>query len=532
MTLLHAEGVSFRHATQPDPLFAPISFTLAPDDRVALIGPNGSGKSTLLALLAGQLQPTSGSIACYGAVAAMPQQFAAVAGDTVLDVALSGDAELAAIRRTLRDVDTAISDAAAANRYAMALDRYGELDGYGREIAAQSVLSGLGLPDERHESPVDQLSSGQRSRLSLARLLLTTADLYLLDEPSNHLDPDGQRWLAAYLANLKAAFVLVTHDRLLLQRSVTRVMAFRRGSLIGHSGSYSDFQQAQAVADAQAMQHYEAEQRRAKVAERAAAERMALAKKVVRTPPGQNIRSGEYFYRAKAGRIERTAARLRERAAVAKAVHKPFVDAGVGPLSFQHTAPATGLALAARDLSCGYGNQVVVAGVTLEVHHGERLAIQGPNGTGKTTLLKTLTGHLPPLAGDIVRGRTTRLALQDQERKRADDGVSPLAMGLRLCADEAWVRTVLACLKLGPEHIRRPLSSLSPGEQGKADLARMLLSGANLLVLDEPTNHLDLMTRESLEAVLAAFPGAILFVSHDTAFVDALADEVIDLSRL
>jgi ATP-binding cassette subfamily F protein 3 len=529
MTLLHAAGVCFRHATHPDSLFEPLSFTLAPGDHVGLIGPNGAGKSTLLALMAGDLLPTAGTMQRFGRVASLPQRFHAEADETVLDAALAGDGALAEARRDMRRLAGAVDDPAAAAGYLHALERYAGLDGYGREVTAQSVLQGLGLPQTLHDLPVCDLSSGQRTRVGLARLLLTPADLYLLDEPSNHLDLDGQRWLATYLADLEAAFVLVTHDRLLLQHSLNRVMALRRGRLFSHAGGYAEFQQALATADAQAMQHYEAEQRRAKVAEKAAAERMALARRVARTPPGQNIRAGKPFYEAKAGRVRRTARILNERAAVARTADKPFIGAGIGRLRFQHTAPASGLALAARDLTCGYDGTAVISGITLDLHHGERLAILGPNGTGKTTLLKTLTGQLPSLGGEIIRGQGTRLAIQHQERSPDMTAVSPLTMGLQLCPDEQWVRTILACLKLGPEHIQRPFGTLSPGEQGKTELARMLLSGANLLILDEPTNHLDLMTREALEALLAEFPGAILFVSHDAAFAEALADAVIDL---
>jgi ATPase subunit of ABC transporter with duplicated ATPase domains len=529
MTLLHAHGVSFRHATHPEPLFAPLTFTVSPGEHVALIGPNGSGKSTLMALLDGSLSPTSGTIRRFGRIVGMPQQFQAKADDTVLDAVLSGDPALDSVRRSLQALASHVADPAIAEQYATQLDRYADLDGYGREAAAHAVLSGLGIPEQLAETCVWTLSSGQRSRVGLARLLLTPADLYLLDEPSNHLDLDGQRWLAAYLARLDAAFVLVTHDRLLLKGRIDRVMALRRGSLVSHTGNYAGFQAAVANADAQAMQHYEAEQRRAKAAERAAAERTALAKRVATTPPGQKIRSGKPFYEAMAGRVKRTARILSERAAVARDVRKPFVESAMTELRFQHTAPASGLALSARDLVCGYGATPVLSGVSLTLHHGERLAVIGPNGAGKTTLLKTLTGQLPPLQGEVVTGHGTRIAWQDQEHRKEQDDLSPLALGLQLCPDESWVRTILACLKLGPEHSRRPLNTLSPGERGKADLARLLLSGANLLILDEPTNHLDLMTREALESVLASFPGAILFVSHDAAFIEAVADDVLDL---
>lgn len=528
MTLVHAHGVSFRHAHQPDALFAPLTFTLAPGDHVALIGPNGAGKSTLLALMAGDLQPTEGSLSIFGTVARMPQQVTATADTTVLDMALGGDPALDAIRHTLREAERTLDDPDAATRYAQALDRYGDLDGYGRELAAQSVLRGLGLPDGHHDAPVLTLSSGQRSRVSLARLLLTPADLYLFDEPSNHLDPAGQRWLATHLESLSSAFVLVTHDRLLLRHGIDRVFGLRRGHLITHHGTYADFQQAVATADAQAMQHYEAEQRRAKAADAAATKRMALARNVERTPPGQGIRSGKPFYQAMAGRIARTARLLRERADDARRLDKPYVETGIGHLSFRHTTIADGIALSARNLTCGYEGHPVLSDVDLDLHHGDRLAIAGRNGVGKTTLLKTLTGLLPPLSGEVIRGQGTRMAVQHQDGP-IDGDDTPLAMGLQLCSDAAWVRTVLACLKLGPEHIQRPLRQLSPGEQGKAELARMLLSGANLLVLDEPTNHLDLMTREALEAVLNAFPGTILLVSHDAVFVEAVADAVLAL---
>lgn len=532
MSLLQASGLAFRHDSQPHWLLKDVSFEIAPGDRVALVGPNGSGKTSLLRLVAGELEPFSGAFVRRSGLrlAYVRQEVSAPAGELLEEFVLDADPGLGGLRREQRTLETRLDDEASALRYADLLTAYEAAGGYLYEARAESVLDGLGFDARERSLEMGQLSSGQRARAELARLLLSPADLLLVDEPTNHLDVEAREWLESYLAGLDSACLLISHDRVFLNRTTSRTFELRSGALTAYAGSYELYREQKALAERQAWESYEAQQRREAAARRASEQRMQTARKVARAPRG--VRHGHDFYQAKAARIQRTARILRERVTREPRAVKPYVETAIPVLDFADVHRSGDTVLRIDGLSKSFEGKPLFAGLSLTLGRGERCAILGPNGSGKTTLLRIVRGLERPDAGTVQIGRGVRVGYFSQEGEHMDPALSPLAFCLGANPSEEWVRTILACLKVRANQVGQPIGSMSGGERAKVALAALLVGGANLLLLDEPTNHLDLEAREALEETLAQFPGSILFVSHDRYFVEELGDEWIDLSEV
>ena len=527
MSLIHASAVDFRHDSQADWLFRDVSLDIAPGDRIALAGPNGSGKTSLLRILAGELQPVSGTIVRRGGllVASVRQEVSAPPGELLQDFVLEAEAELSSLRRECRALESRLDEEAAALRYGDLLAAYAVAGGFLFEARAESVLDGLGFDARERALAMGQLSSGQRSRAELARLLLAPADLLLIDEPTNHLDTAAREWLECYLASIETACLLISHDRTFLAKATSRTFELRRGTLTTYEGSYDFFREQRSLAERQAWERYEAQQRRENAARRAAEQRMKTARNVARTPQG--IRHGKDFYQAKAARLQRTARILRERSLHEPKAEKPFVEATIPVLDFANVPRSGDTVLSIDGLGKSFEGKRLFEDLSVSIGRGERWAVVGPNGSGKTTLLRILMGLQAPDEGRAVHGHGVRAGYFSQEGENLDPERSPLELCLQKNLDERWVRTILACLKVGADQVRQPVGSMSGGERAKIALAGLLVGGFNLLLLDEPTNHLDIEAREALEGTLAQYPGTLVFVSHDRSFVETLASEVL-----
>jgi ATPase subunit of ABC transporter with duplicated ATPase domains len=437
-------------------LLGGVSFAVNPGDRIALVGPNGAGKSTLLRLLAGQLAPTSGAV----------------------------------VRR--RDLTIA-----AAGQ---------DLGGY------------RGARD--HHCDVQTLSGGERQRAQLARALSATADLLILDEPSNHLDAAARVWLEETLCRRARACVIASHDRSLLAAFAERIVEIDRGHARLFEGGYDDYRRARAVLNAQAWAAYEAFERRKRAMDLAARRREALAGRVARAPGG--IRGGKDHFARKAAKVARTARILRSRVGEQHRVEKPWQEQPIDGLSFDQVPRSGDLVIVAERLSKAYGARTLFRDLSFHLRRGGRMVIRGANGSGKTTLLDIINGSTQPGAGSLRIGANVDRALVAQDTDTQDAARSPL----EICGSGLPARTLLACLKVRPECLNRPLAELSGGERTKVALARILTSGANLLLLDEPTNHLEIEAQEALEQALALYPGTVIAVSHDRFFIEALGPEV------
>ncbi|MES1244011.1 MAG: ATP-binding cassette domain-containing protein [Acidobacteriota bacterium] len=335
--------------------------------------------------------------------------------------------------------------------------------------------------------------------------------------------------LEVYLAGIDAACLLISHDRVFLNRTTTRTFELRGGSLTAYAGSYDDYREQRELAERQAWKKFEAQQSRAAAARRAAEQRVRTAAKVARAPEG--VRNGHDFYRAKAARLQRTARILRERVTHEPRAVKPFFETAIPVLDFADVHRSGNTLLRIDGLSKSFEGKPLFRGLSMTVGRGERWALLGPNGSGKTTLLRIVRGLERADEGTVEMGIGARLGYFSQEGEHIDPEMSPLAFCLAVNPDETRVRTILGCLKVRADQVRQPIGSMSGGERAKVALAALLVGEANLLLLDEPTNHLDIEAREALEATLAQYPGAILFVSHDRRFVESLAEDRIDLSR-
>lgn len=499
------------------PILDDVNLFVGPRDRVALIGRNGAGKTSLMKILAGQLEPESGLVRfAPNTVAGYFSQDGTVQLDhTVRDELLTAFGELREVERQMREAEAAMADPAdddaladAIDRHAQLLEDFERLEGYTVEARIQEILAGLGFATDAADRLTDEFSGGWQMRLALARLLLERPDLLLLDEPTNHLDPDAQAWLVEYLRSYPGSYLVVSHDRAFLDQVVDRAVELEDAKLTVFNGNYSA-----------AM----AEKKRRRDAQQLAYERQQ--KYIAR-----NQRMIERFKskttRARAAKArERMLSKL-ERLEPPKAespkLHMIFAPGGNLPRQL----------LEARDLTFGYHEgPPVFENVSFRVEKGQRLALVGPNGAGKTTLLRLLLGQLTPWSGTIEKPEKTILGYYAQHQAETLD---PNKLILDELTDltgrgENAIRSILGRLQMGGDAPLKQIATLSGGERSRVALAGLILNPANLLLLDEPTNHLDVASKQVLAEALKSFPGAAIIVSHDRAFVGAVANQIGEL---
>ena len=400
--------------------------------------------------------------------------------------------------------------------------------GYAFEHKTASVLFGLGFGEDDLEKPFRNLSSGQRTRAELAKLLLREPDLLLWDEPGNHLDIAAQEWLEEYIAHYERAALIVSHDRTFLDRAVSRIFELRRGKLTEYVGGYSAYAAQRALWERQAWDETKRKRKEEKRLRRAVAERMRVARKVVRRPPTYDPYH-KPFYKAKAAKVQKRAKGIERRAQkIQTTIEKPFVEKKVR-IAFPEVRRSSDTVLAVRNLSKSFGPHWLFHDLNFDLTRGERMAIIGPNGSGKTTLLRILLGKVRADTGHVHLGHHVRIGYYTQEHEDLDLDRTILQEVLSIGnADETWARTVLGALMLRKEKVYDRIRNLSLGERGRVVLTKLLVSGANLLVLDEPMNHLDIDARKAVEQALEEYPGTILFVSHDRPFIERIADEIVE----
>jgi ATP-binding cassette subfamily F protein 3 len=518
MSLLSLSEVSFAYACGT-PVFEGVTLAINPGDRVALIGPNGAGKSTLLGSIAGQLQPSCGEIARRRGltISWAGSQYLAGHPQTLFDFAFSVLPSLFALRCRICELERELTHPA---EYAEGINAYQEMGGYRAEAEVERTLAGLGFSPEDLARDVESLSGGERMRAQLARTLTTPADLLILDEPTNHLDTTGRAWLEEVLSTRDGACVIASHDRSLLSAFAERIVEVDRGHVRTFEGSYAYYRRARVLLDAQARSAYEAFERRKAAMALAANRREALAARVARAPAG--IRGGKDHYARKAAKVARTARILRSRVNTEHQIEKPWEEQPIEGLSFSNVTRGSDVVLLAEGLAKSFGGRTLFRNLSFHVRRGGRLVIRGANGSGKTTLMNILNDTVPPDAGCIRFGANIERAVVAQDFDALASERSPV----EICGSDTGARTLLACLRLRSECLNRPLKEMSGGERTKVALARVLHSGANLLLLDEPTNHLEVEAQEALEQALRIYPGAVIAVSHDRFFVEALGPDV------
>ncbi|NUT56410.1 MAG: ABC-F family ATP-binding cassette domain-containing protein [Thermoleophilia bacterium] len=487
-----------------------VDLTLGPRFRLGLVGPNGAGKSTLLRLLAGLDEPDEGRVERTPAsltVGYLPQEPDRRPGETLLAYLARRTGVAAAEEDVARHAEDWAPDA-----YAAALERFLALGGADLEARARAACADLGL-SVGLERETTTLSGGEAARAGLAAILLARFDLLLLDEPTNDLDFDGLDRLERFLGGFPGGLAVVSHDRVFLDRTVTRIAEIDpwTGSVREYAGGWSDFEAARSLRIARQYDAFERSQERTQEVQALLNARRNQA----RAGGAMTNRRGTHALMTKVRQAERALERVEQ-------VDKPYEPWELR-LTFGETKRG-GDRVASLEGAVGERGGFRLGPIDLDLAPGERLAVTGRNGSGKSTLLALLLGELPLAAGSRAIGGSTVAATIDQ-RRRAYDGLRPLLDTFveRSGLPPVDARALLAKFSLGAEHVGRACATLSPGERTRAQLAELTARGVNLLVLDEPTNHLDLEAIEELETALEAYAGTLVVVSHDRRFLENVA---------
>jgi len=469
------------------------------NQRVGLVGKNGCGKSTLFRLIRGVTKPDSGEVSLQSSkTIAFVEQEIVNSDQPAIEFVLDGDIEL-------RQLEKILARAEHDTAWFEAQQHYEAINGYTARARAAQLLKGLGFTNAVLEHSVSHFSGGWRMRLNLARALMHRADLLLLDEPTNHLDLEAILWLEQYLARYPGSLIVVSHDREFLNACVNRIAHINNRLIDEYSGNYDDFERARAE---HLMQHAQALQQQQK--------KIAHMEDFVRR------------FRAKATKARQAQSRIKalERLARIAPIH---VEDGHFELQIEAPERSPDVLLRVKDMSFGYDDHLLFQHVHLVLQAGARIALLGPNGTGKSTLIKLLTGEMKPTSGVLEWAPNIRTGYFAQHQLENLDGhATPLQHMKRLAPmqTELDLRKFLGRFGLGGDGEDRPVASFSGGEKSRLALALLAWQKPHLLLLDEPTNHLDLDMRDSLTLALEAYEGAVVLVSHDRSLVRAVADEL------
>jgi ATP-binding cassette subfamily F protein 3 len=501
-----------------DLILSNIKLELQSRDRVALVGRNGAGKSTLLKIIAGHLSFDDGEIIKPKEVTIgyLAQNTGLESSLSIWDEMLTVFEHVRNMEKSLRKLESEMADPAVYNnqsKYESILKEYDQLQitfkeqgGYQYEADIRSVLHGLNFHDPT--VMIASMSGGQKTRLALGKLLLTKPDILILDEPTNHLDIETLSWLEQYLQGYDGAILIVSHDRYFLDKVVTQVYEVSRHQTRKYTGNYSSYLDQKAANYEREMKLYEKQQ--------------------------QEIADLQDFVQRNLARASTTKRAQSRRKQLDKMdrMDRPLGDEKSASFSFEIEKQSGNDVLKVDSLSVGYNNKKVSEGISFRISRGDSIALVGPNGIGKSTLLKTIIKKQPALAGAFSYGTNLSIGYYDQEQAELTSNKRVL--------NELWddyplkpekeIRTTLGNFLFSGDDVLKIVSTLSGGEKARLALAKLMLEKANLLILDEPTNHLDLDSKEVLENALIDYPGTILFVSHDRYFINRIATKILELS--
>ena len=516
--LLQASGITKLYGITP--ILDGINLQIEERERIGLVGVNGAGKSTLLKILAGEMSYDSGQVfrSKELTLGYLAQNSGLHHGSTIGEEMRSVYADLIDTEQELRTMEQQIADpdrmaeekayADLLERYAQRSDWFRERGGYEMETRIRSILHGMGFAEFSQDTPVSTLSGGQKTRLALARILLQAPDLLMLDEPTNHLDLDTLAWLEDYLRAYSGALLVVSHDRYFLDRLVTGIVEIERHRSKRYTGNYSRYIDIKAAEYETAVKQFDKQQDEiAKMEE-------FIQKNIVRASTTKRAQS------------RRRALEKMDR------MDRPAGDLKKASFSFTASVVSGKDVLRVNNLTLSYEDkQRLFEPISFELWRGDMVALIGPNGTGKTTLLKSLIGDHPPDAGKIEWGAKTKIGYYDQEQGHLNPNNTVLeeVWGSFPHLEEVRIRTVLGNFLFSGEDVLKKVSALSGGEKARVSLTKLMLLEANVLILDEPTNHLDLMSKEVLESALMDYEGTLLFISHDRYFLNKMAERILEL---
>ena len=494
------------------------NFLVNEHEKVAIVGVNGAGKTTLLKILTGEEHADSGNvILAKDAKLGYLRQINNVDSTlsiidelyTVIEHILNMEKRMLEMQEQMQHLSGEELEALYSS-YTALTHSYELMDGYAAKSKVIGILKGLGFDENDFDRKINTLSGGQKTRVFLAKLLLEEPDIILLDEPTNHLDLRSIEWLESYLLNYKGAVIIVSHDRYFLDKIVSKVIDIENAEVQMYSGNYSDFSaKKQMLLDAK-MKEYLNQQQEIKHQE-------AVITKL------------KQFNREKS--IKRAESRQKQLEKIDR-VEAPVTHIENMRLSLDISKESGKDVLTVHDLSKSFDEKHLFSNINFEIKRGERVAIIGDNGTGKTTLLKIINGLLSPDTGEVIYGSNVSIAYYDQEHqvlhmdKTLFDEISDTYPEM----NNTQIRNILAAFLFTGEDVFKKIGDLSGGERGRVSLVKLMLSKANFLLLDEPTNHLDILSKDVLESALNSFPGTICYVSHDRYFINKTATRILDLT--
>lgn len=501
-----------------DTILENVSFHIEEHEKAAVVGINGAGKSTLLKIIIGELPADSGEVVVSKGktIGYLAQHQDLESSRTIYEEVLEIKRPIIQMEERIRQLETQMKDAEGDALESM-LSEYSRLNhqfelanGYAYKSEVTGVLKGLGFTEEEFTKPVNTLSGGQKTRVSLGRLLLSNPDIILLDEPTNHLDMESIAWLENYLINYSGSVIIVAHDRYFLNRVVKKIIELDRGHSQVYLGNYDEYSQKRAMIRQAQMKAYLNQQQEIRH------QQEVIAK----------LKS---FNREKS--IKRAESREKMLAKV-EVLEKPTEVNDAMSITLEPRTESGNDVLTIRNLGKAFGSLNLFQHVDIDIRRGERIAVIGNNGAGKSTLLKIIMGMLPADAGEIRPGARVHVGYYDQEQQvlHPEKTIFEEIQDAYPDMDNTRVRSVLAAFLFTGDDVFKKISDLSGGERGRVSLAKLMLSEANFLILDEPTNHLDITSKEILEDALNHYTGTVLYVSHDRYFINKTATRILELT--
>lgn len=506
-----------------DSILENICFTVNEGDKIGIIGINGTGKTTLMKIISGEYGYDDGDI--YTSkdceIGYLQQNTNFLSNNTILEEVLEVFKPLIDMENYLRELEHKIAKEGSKdnssileklmNDYSHTLEDFASKNGYGYKSEAKGVLKGLGFKDEDMDKPINILSGGEKTRVLLGKLLLKKPTLLLLDEPTNHLDSEAIEWLEFFLKQYKGTVMLISHDRYFLDQVVDRVFEIHNKKLKTYNGNYSKFIELSKVEKELELKKYEDQQKDLKKQE-------------------ESIERLKAYGREKHLKRARSKEKALDKVDV---LDKPEAYRKKAKIQFNPSVSSGNDVLHVNDLSMAYDERVLFKGVNFDIYRGEKVALIGPNGIGKSTLFKIIMKELTPICGDFKLGTNVNVSYFHQEQKtlNLDNTIIDEIWDSNEKLTQTEIRNMLGSLLFEDEEVFKKISTLSGGERARIAILKLILSKANFLLLDEPTNHLDIDSKEVLEESLESYTGTIFTISHDRYFLNTVVDKILVLGE-